>query len=94
MYRGKLVEAEDSMNLQMTNITVTHRDGSVSGMQGCFLRGSKIVFVTMPDVLKYAPVFNKTSNKSSSQAPTANILKARGRGLGRGRPTGGRRPKQ
>lgn len=80
------------MNLQMTNITVTHRDGSVAGMQGCFLRGSKIVFVAMPDILKHAPVFNKTSNKGST-APTANILKARGRGLGRGRPIASRRPK-
>uniref|UniRef100_A0A6G1SBF7 Small nuclear ribonucleoprotein Sm D3 n=1 Tax=Aceria tosichella TaxID=561515 RepID=A0A6G1SBF7_9ACAR len=96
VYRGKLVEAEDSMNLQMTNISVTHRDGSVTGMQGCFLRGSKIVFVTMPDILKHAPVFNKTTNKgsSSAQAPTTNILKARGRGLGRNRPTSSRRPKQ
>lgn len=97
VYRGKLVEAEDSMNLQMTNITVTHRDGSVSGMQGCFLRGSKIVFVTMPDILKHAPVFNKTTaNRSSAaqQAPTTNILKARGRGMGRGRPMTARRPRQ
>lgn len=94
LYRGKLLEAEDSMNLQMTNVTVTHRDGSVDSMQSCFLRGSKIVFVTMPDILKHAPVFNKTSSKGSTQAPTANILKARGRGLGRGgRPvTGTRRP--
>lgn len=82
------------MNLQMSNITVTHRDGSVSGMQGCFLRGSKIVFVSMPDILKHAPVFNKVSVKASSQAPSANILKARGRGLGRGRPIVSRRPKQ
>lgn len=89
VYRGKLVEAEDSMNLQMTNITVTHRDGSVTGMQGCFLRGSKIVFVTMPDILKHAPVF--LSNKSTQAAPTANILKNRGRGLGRGRPIVSRR---
>lgn len=83
------------MNLQMTNISVTHRDGSVTGMQGCFLRGSKIVFVSMPEILKHAPVFNKTTNKGSgTQAPTANILKARGRGLGRSRPTSSRRQKQ
>lgn len=83
------------MNIQMTNITVTHRDGSVTPMQGCFLRGSKIVYVTMPDILKHAPVFNKVSNKSSSTAqnPAANILKARGRGLGRGRPIVSRRKK-
>lgn len=92
VYRGKLVEAEDSMNIQMTNITVTHRDGSVSPMQGCFLRGSKIVFVAMPDILKHAPVFNKVSTKAA-QAPAANILRARGRGLGRGRPVSTRRGK-
>lgn len=82
------------MNLQMTNITVTHRDGSITAMKGCFLRGSKIVFVTMPDNLKHAPVFNKVTNKSSSTstaAPSANILKARGRGLGRSRPIVARR---
>jgi small nuclear ribonucleoprotein D3 len=97
VYRGKLVEAEDSMNLQMTNISVTHRDGSVTGMQGCFLRGSKIVFVTMPDILKHAPVFNKAGNKgATTHTATTNILKARGRGrgLGRSRPTSSRRPKQ
>lgn len=83
------------MNLQMKDITVTHRDGSIAGMQGCFLRGSKIVFVIMPDILKHAPVFNKISNKASTstQAPAANILKSRGRGLGRGRPIVSRRGK-
>lgn len=86
------MEAEDSMNLQMSNITVTHRDGSISNMQGCFLRGSKIVFVAMPDILKNAPVFNKVSTKTV-QAPAANILKSRGRGLGRGRPIASRRGK-
>lgn len=86
------MEAEDSMNLQMTNINVTHRDGSVSGMQSCFLRGSKIVFVRMPDILKHAPVFNKVSTKAA-QAPASSILKARGRGLGRARPNVSRRGK-
>lgn len=27
VYRGKLIEAEDNMNCQMSNITVTYRDG-------------------------------------------------------------------
>lgn len=92
VYRGKLIEAEDSMNLQMSNITVTNRDGSVTGMQSCFLRGSKIMYVVMPDILKHAPVFNKATTKSATtHAPSANILKARGRGLGRGRPVGPKR---
>lgn len=75
------------MNIQMSNITVTHRDGSITNMQSCFLRGSKIVFVSMPEILKHAPVFTRSTSKGSTQtAAAANILKARGRGLGRGRP--------
>jgi len=30
VYRGKLIEAEDNMNCQMSDITVTHRDGRVA----------------------------------------------------------------
>ena len=67
-FRGKLVEAEDSMNIQMSNVTVTHRDGSVSGMNSCFIRGSKVMFIAMPDILKHAPVFTVTTNKTSQDA--------------------------
>jgi small nuclear ribonucleoprotein D3 len=27
VYRGKLIEAEDNMNCQLSNVTVTYRDG-------------------------------------------------------------------
>lgn len=47
------------MNIQMSSVTVTHRDGTVTGMQACFIRGSKIVFLAMPDILRHAPVFMK-----------------------------------
>ncbi|KAK7490639.1 hypothetical protein BaRGS_00018056 [Batillaria attramentaria] len=30
VYRGKLIEAEDNMNCQMAQITVTYRDGRVA----------------------------------------------------------------
>ena len=39
IYRGHLVEAEDNMNCQMANITVTSRDGRVSQLETCFIRG-------------------------------------------------------
>lgn len=67
-FRGKLVEAEDSMNIQMSNVTVTHRDGSVSGMNSCFIRGSKVMFIAMPDNLRHAPVFTVTNNKASQDS--------------------------
>lgn len=39
IYRGHLVEAEDNMNCQMANITVTSRDGRISQLETCFIRG-------------------------------------------------------
>jgi len=42
IYRGKLVEAEDNMNSQMTEITFTGRDGRVQQLETVYIRGSKI----------------------------------------------------
>ena len=42
IYRGKLVEAEDNMNSQMQNVTVTYRDGRVAQLEHIYVRGSKI----------------------------------------------------
>ncbi len=42
VYRGRLVEAEDNMNCQMTSVTVTFRDGRVATMENIYIRGSKI----------------------------------------------------
>lgn len=59
VFRGKLDEAEDNMNCQMSHVTRTARDGKVTTMQACFLRGSQVRFIVMPDILKNAPVFKK-----------------------------------
>ena len=59
VYRGKLVEAEDNMNCQMASITCTGRDGSVSQLENVYIRGSKIRFLILPDMLKNAPMFKK-----------------------------------
>ena len=41
VYRGKLLEAEDNMNCQLTQITMTARDGKVSQLEQIFIRGEK-----------------------------------------------------
>lgn len=41
VYRG---EAEDNMNCQMVNVTLTSRDGRVSQVEQIFIRGSMIRF--------------------------------------------------
>lgn len=55
-YRGKLVEAEDSMNVQLQDVTVTARDGSVSHLNQIYLRGSQVRFFSIPDILQHAPI--------------------------------------
>jgi len=42
IYRGLLSEAEDNMNVQMSNVTVTGRDGRVSQLDTVYVRGSHI----------------------------------------------------
>lgn len=91
VYRGKLIEAEDNMNCQMANITVTYRDGRVAQLENVFIRGSKIRFLILPDMLKNAPMFKKVGVKQGGGAAVAGrgksaLLKAQvARGRGRAR---------
>ncbi|KAH3762450.1 small nuclear ribonucleoprotein Sm D3 [Pelomyxa schiedti] len=80
MYRGKLVDSEDNMNCHMQDVTYTARDGRVSHLDAIFIRGSKLRFLLLPDMLKNAPMFKRADPKTSS---------ARGKGLGLGRARGG-----
>jgi small nuclear ribonucleoprotein D3 len=91
VYRGKLLEAEDNMNCQMSNITVTYRDGRVAQLENVFIRGSKIRFLILPDMLKNAPMFKKVGAKPGASSSVAGrgksaLLKAQvARGRGRAR---------
>lgn len=64
MYRGELHEAEDNLNVQLSNVTATARDGKVSHMEHIFVRGSRIRFVIVPDMLKNAPMFKRIDPKN------------------------------
>ncbi|TRZ20986.1 hypothetical protein HGM15179_006167 [Zosterops borbonicus] len=79
VYRGKLIEAEDNMNCQMSNITVTYRDGRVAQLEQVYIRGSKIRFLILPDMLKNAPMLKSMKNKNQGSGAgrgKAAILKA------------------
>ena len=69
VYRGKLIEAEDNMNCQVQNVTVTHRDGRVAQLENIYIRGSKIRFLIIPDMLKNAPML-KGNPPCKLRAPT------------------------
>ena len=81
VYRGKLIEAEDNMNCQMTQITVTYRDGRVTQLENVYIRGSKIRFLILPDMLKNAPMFKKQTKAGSSGRGKSAILRAQGKSL-------------
>ncbi|KAI5706474.1 small nuclear ribonucleoprotein Sm D3 [Diaphorina citri] len=89
LFRGKLVEAEDNMNCAMADVTVTFRDGKVKPMANIYIRGSKIRFLILPDMLKNAPMFKgKQGNKAGAAGRgKSGILRAQAaRGRGRGGP--------
>ncbi|OWA51204.1 putative Small nuclear ribonucleoprotein Sm D3 [Hypsibius exemplaris] len=87
VYRGKLVEAEDNMNSQLVQVSVTHRDGRVSQLDNVFIRGSKVRFMILPDMLKNAPMLKKPDRTKGAGVGKSAILRAqaaRGRGRARG----------
>lgn len=89
VYRGKLIEAEDNMNCQMTQLSVTYRDGRVSQLENVYIRGSKIRFLILPDMLKNAPMFKKQTKTGTAGRGKSAILRAQAaRGRGRGGPPG------
>ncbi|PWN53424.1 Sm-like ribonucleo protein [Violaceomyces palustris] len=77
-YRGKLYDAEDNLNVAMKEITVTARDGKQTHLENCYIRGSMIRFIIVPDMLQQAPMFKRVG---------PNAMKGRGIGSARGRAT-------
>ena len=69
IYRGRLDESEETMNCSLTDIVCTARDGRVSKMEHVYIRGSRIKFLILPDLLKHSPVFDKV--KAMKQADEA-----------------------
>ncbi|KAL4425553.1 hypothetical protein ABPG75_009569 [Micractinium tetrahymenae] len=63
IYRGELHEAEDCWNVQLINVQATARDGKVTQMEHIYIRGGRIRFVIVPDMLKNAPMFKRIDPK-------------------------------
>ncbi|KAH0827906.1 hypothetical protein J3R83DRAFT_3535 [Lanmaoa asiatica] len=78
LYRGKLAEAEDNLNISLRDITVTGRDGRVSQLDQVYIRGSMVRFFIVPDMLQNAPMFKRVG---------PNAMRGRGIGTARGRAT-------
>jgi len=61
IYRGLLLSAEDTMNMTLSDVLRTARNGQISKLPSVYLRGSSIRFIALPDLLKNAPVFQKVT---------------------------------
>ena len=81
MFRGYLMEAEDTMNVRLDDVKMTGRDGKVTHLDQLYLRGSQIKFIIVPDMLKNSPMFKKIKNQTKA-AKQANIAKGTIRGKG------------
>ncbi|KAB7499840.1 Small nuclear ribonucleoprotein Sm D3 [Armadillidium nasatum] len=44
IFKGKLVEAEDNMNVQLEACIATFNNGKISNMENIFVRGSKFMY--------------------------------------------------
>ena len=82
IYRGTLESSSRDMNVTLSGVTHTARDGRVSKMEQVFLRGSQIRLVVVPDILKRAPVFATVAEVGAS-AQTAQIQKGKKRSKGK-----------
>ncbi|KAJ7703129.1 hypothetical protein B0H17DRAFT_1157224 [Mycena rosella] len=81
LYRGKLAEAEDNLNISLKDITVTGRDGRVSQLDQVYIRGSMVRFFIVPDMLQNAPM------QVAFKRVGPNAMRGRGIGTARGRAT-------
>ena len=62
IYRGLLLNAEDTMNMTLSEVVRTARNGQVSKLPTVYLRGSGVRFIALPDLLRNAPAFKKVAN--------------------------------
>ncbi|KAG6591223.1 Small nuclear ribonucleoprotein SmD3b, partial [Cucurbita argyrosperma subsp. sororia] len=95
LYRGSMIECEDNWNCQLENITYTAKDGKVSQLEHVFIRGSKVRFMVIPDMLKNAPMFKRLDARIKGKGASLGVgrgravaMRAKAQAAGRGGATG------
>lgn len=61
IFRGLLLNGEDTMNMTISDVIRTARNGQISKIPTVYLRGSAVRFISLPDILRNAPVFKKVA---------------------------------
>uniref|UniRef100_A0A1J3K168 Small nuclear ribonucleoprotein Sm D3 n=1 Tax=Noccaea caerulescens TaxID=107243 RepID=A0A1J3K168_NOCCA len=90
LYRGSMIECEDNWNCQLEDITYTAKDGKVSMLEHVFIRGSKVRFLVIPDILKEAPMFKRQDARIKGKSSSLGVGRGRAAMRGRGPAAGGR----
>ncbi|KAL7470123.1 hypothetical protein ACHAXS_010348, partial [Conticribra weissflogii] len=63
LIRGLLFEAEDMMNLYIKKAVVLGpKPGSKRIVEQVYVRGSEIVFIVLPEMLRHAPMFQRITH--------------------------------
>lgn len=79
IYRGLLLNAEDTMNMTLSDVVRTARNGQVMKLPSVYLRGSAVRFIALPELLKNAPVFKKVATlKKKAEAERQNASRSGG----------------
>jgi len=75
-YRGMLLGAEETMNLTLSDVVRTARNGQVSKLPSVYLRGNGVRFIALPELLKNSPTFKKVAvmKKKMEQNTGTNFL--------------------
>ncbi|TXG64570.1 hypothetical protein EZV62_011564 [Acer yangbiense] len=77
LYRGSMIECEDNWNCQLESITYTAKDGKISQLEHIFIRGSKVRFVVIPDILKNAPMFKRLDARIKGESSSIGVKRGR-----------------
>eukprot|EP00531_Pseudo-nitzschia_arenysensis_P011510 CAMPEP_0116141780 /NCGR_PEP_ID=MMETSP0329-20121206/14559_1 /TAXON_ID=697910 /ORGANISM="Pseudo-nitzschia arenysensis, Strain B593" /LENGTH=215 /DNA_ID=CAMNT_0003636975 /DNA_START=149 /DNA_END=797 /DNA_ORIENTATION=+ len=79
LIRGLLFEAEDQMNLYIKNAIIRDIHGVKRKSPQVYVRGTEIVFIILPDMLKHAPMFNRIKHwRKHGGAPPEGVGQAVG----------------
>ncbi|QCD84774.1 small nuclear ribonucleoprotein D3 [Vigna unguiculata] len=91
LYRGSMIECEDNWNCQLESITYTAKDGKTSQLEHVFIRGSKVRFMVIPDMLKNAPMFKRLDARIKGKGASLGVgrgravaMRAKAQAAGRG----------
>ncbi|OVA19555.1 Ribonucleoprotein LSM domain [Macleaya cordata] len=103
LYRGSMIECRLKLMKSIKPLKPETKknpskltiDGKVSQLEHVFIRGSKVRFMVIPDMLKNAPMFKRLDAKIKGKGSSLGVgrgravaMRARAQATGRGAPPG------